>query len=83
MTMPTKPEMMELVRSHYGLTLQQVCDLLNMPLHPYTLRDDIAKAALTGLLANPGHLETPPRLIAVLAYAQADDVLTERKLGCC
>jgi hypothetical protein len=73
MSTPTRKEMLDHLRVHYGLTLSQTMDIVNIPLHPFDMRDDFAKAALTGLTAKFGSIDTAKR-----AYEIADAMLKER-----
>ena len=81
MSAPTRKEMIDHLREHYGLTINEVMQFLNLPLHPLTLRDDFAKAALQGLIAgcfsgsNSGFTVEGN---VVAAYEYADEMLDRR-----
>lgn len=79
MSTPSRKEMLEHLRNHYGLTLSETMDIVNIPLHPNTMRDDFAKAALQGIVFAqiPGD-EAPSAGIARYAYELADAMLKER-----
>lgn len=81
MSVPSRKEMIEHLREHYGLTINEVMQFLNLPLHPLTLRDDFAKAALQGLIAgcfagNNAGFTVEGNVVA--AYEYADEMLDRR-----
>jgi hypothetical protein len=71
--MTSRKEMIEHLREHYGLTLNETMEFLNLPLHPASLRDDFAKAALIGLCSMGDTVSNAQR-----AYEIADTMLEER-----
>ncbi len=79
MSTPSRKEMLEHLRNHYGLTLSETMDVVNIPLHPISMRDEFAKAALQGIVFTqiPGD-EAPSAGIARYAYELADAMLKER-----
>lgn len=81
MSAPSRKEMIDHLREHYGLTINEVMQFLNLPLHPHTLRDDFAKAALQGLIAgcyagNNSGFTVEGNVVA--AYEYADAMLDKR-----
>lgn len=78
--MPTRFEIINHLREHYSLTLAQVVELLKQPIHPQTLRDQLAISAMQGMLTNSGTCKNnlEQLRIANSAYAQADAMLYVR-----
>lgn len=81
----TRKEALEFLRNHYGLTLCEVMRLVNTQdiTHPHTMRDDLAKAALTGIISTSGapyfrQDRVIAEMIAENAYQIADAMLAER-----
>lgn len=81
----TKKEALEFLREHYGLTLNEVKQLLGdvEVLHPHTMRDDLAKAALSGIISTSAapyfrQDKVVAKMIAENAYQIADAMLAER-----
>lgn len=75
-TEPSKVEVIELVRQHYGLSLPQAVRLMNTPLHPHELRDDFAGRAMTTLITQMSNPH--PKDVAEWAYDYADAMLAAR-----
>jgi hypothetical protein len=80
---PSKTEVIEHLREHYGLSLAQVVRIMNSPTHPHELRDTFAGQALQGLLADPKPFveedgKTLAESYAEVAYVYADAMLAER-----
>lgn len=73
---PTKQQALEHLRKHYGLSLTELCALLNFPVHPKTMRDEMAQAALPGYIAAAGVLRY--EFLADHAYLMADAMLARR-----
>lgn len=74
---PTRDEAIAKLREDYGLSLDEVRQVLNMPLHPHSLRDDFAGQAMQGLVARAGTYDE----VASLAYHLADQMLRTRVGG--
>jgi hypothetical protein len=80
---PTAKEVRDFLREHYGLTLKELCDILNTPTHPKGLRDEFAgqamSAMISGSLANGVQINKPESLVIVnSAFAFADAMLEAR-----
>lgn len=86
---PTLREVIDHVREHYGLSMEETIALLRTPLHPTGLRDEFAGRALQGICSGPGHFDrlvaaasenmvSPQVAVASAAYSLADAMLTER-----
>lgn len=76
MSTPSRKEMLDHLRIHYGLTISETMDVVNIPLHPFEMRDEFAKVALTGLISHYGSegFDT----VAIDAYKFADAMLEAR-----
>jgi hypothetical protein len=75
---PTKREVIQHIREHYGLSFQDVTSILNSPTHPAGMRDEFAARAVQGLLASPVQPQSGPDMYARDAYKIADAMLQER-----
>lgn len=83
MSMPSRKEMLEHLRIHYGLTLSETMQIVNIPLHPFEMRDEFAKAAVQGILAGwnyeaEGNSVLKTEATAKRAYLIADAMLEAR-----
>lgn len=75
---PTIQEVIAHLSEHYGITKTQVVELMRIPIHPRTLRDDLAMAALQGICASgPGPSWIDEKIVRE-AYQIADAALKER-----
>lgn len=78
--LPKTLDVVNLIREHYGLSMQEVLDVIHTPLHPRELRDEFAMQALNGIMAcfhefkGAGDKASRCRL----AYAYADAMLEAR-----
>lgn len=72
-----RPAMIRVLADHYGVPVSEVVQVWNAPVHPHGLRDDFAKAALTGHLS-AGRLCGTPNAVAIWCYQIADAMLVER-----
>lgn len=49
---PTKIDMYRIIREATGMTLSDIKDILSVPEHPKTLRDEVAIATLSAMIGN-------------------------------
>lgn len=81
---PTIHEIINHVAEHYGITRTEANAIMRTPTHPATLRDDLAIAAIQGMLAHstryrPLNANTPwHEAMTNEAYQIADAALKER-----
>lgn len=73
MSVPSRKEMLDHLHIHYGLTISETMQIVNIPLHPIEMRDEFARAALTGLMAKNDTVSNAKR-----AYEVADAMLAAR-----
>lgn len=83
MSFPNRTEMLQHLREHYGLTISEVMQFVNIPIHPFEMRDDFARAALTGIISTSaapyfGIDSSCAERIAKNAYNIADAMLEAR-----
>lgn len=72
---PTIQEVIAHLSEHYGITKTQVVELMRIPIHPRTLRDDLAIGAMSNIYL---HGDQNPEYIANRLYQIADAALKER-----
>lgn len=75
-TMPKIHEAVAVLAEHFGLTKLQAMEVIRTPTHPRELRDEFAKAAITGVIAEA--VCYPEEDMAEMAYKLADAMLKER-----
>lgn len=73
---PTKLEALALVRDHFNLTLSELATLMNEPKQPRGLRDEIAIAAMSGLVIRSNAVNA--KWISDHAYQIADEMMIAR-----
>lgn len=78
MNKPTLIEAVNHLREHYGISQADVLNLLRTPMHPRDLRDDFAKAAITGTLPGAAVGNDRTKEYAEWAYKMADAMLEVR-----
>jgi len=79
MSLPSTKELIDHVSEHYGITKTQAVGLLRVPLHPATLRDQLAIGAFPTLLAYGSQATGwSHQDLAEHVYGVADACLKER-----
>ncbi len=71
---PTVRELIDHVQEHYGLTQTEVLDLIRTPVHPKTLRDEMAMHVAPALFT----IGVSTDYIASESYKLADSMLQQR-----
>lgn len=86
MPKPTVKEIRDHIREHFGLTMLELVEVLNTPLHPSGMRDEFAGQAMQALINGQTDTHRTDRLDGVLgfskiaqaSYAAADAMLEAR-----
>lgn len=85
MTQPTQKEIIGHIKEHFGISGEQVLQIMRTPTHPYDLRDRFAMMTISSVLA-PNPVTGRSALVgdfeacSITAYKMADAMLEARSV---